>query len=229
VGIVLLVIAGILALSRYSTWLDGVLLGGFTSGVILVVVGLGMMLLGLMGRRTGGFVAAGLALALVAAPIGAGADAISVTKGGLRFGNVTFHPSSATEAAGGISITAGDLFADLTDPRLLDHGDVTVNLSVGAGNGKLVLPRGIPVTVNASVKAGQLSTEDLDPQIWAVNWDGASAKTVPNTSLGKIHGTEAEGVGLKALVVPTDDQTSSPRLTVNYTVNMGELDLIGRG
>jgi hypothetical protein len=168
----LLVMAGVVALGRYTDWLDGYALAVLCWGLALVVMGAGLIVLGLLGRRAGSFVAASIILALVAVPVGAGAGVLAVTDGSLSAGSSFSRPQTAAVAANGYSLGIGDLTVDLTDPAILEAGDLTVDVSVGIGNATVVVPGDRSVIVNASLATGQIWAGGLDPDGWSVTWPG---------------------------------------------------------
>jgi phage shock protein PspC (stress-responsive transcriptional regulator) len=121
----------------------------------LAVIGLGALVAGLAGRRTG-WIAPFAILGIIATLLS------SVSPVGLRqpwrVGDNTLSPSTV-QGAGPYELGAGQLNVDLSDAALdTDPTTVqTVQARVGAGELRLVVPDGTSVRVDAAARAGGLT------------------------------------------------------------------------
>jgi phage shock protein PspC (stress-responsive transcriptional regulator) len=171
VGAMLLVIAAVVALGRFTDLFGGLRVVAFCFGLALTMMGLGLIVLGLAGRRAGSFIAASIVLALVAVPVTVGGEVAVVTRGSWAVGSADHRPSSPAEAAKGFSVAIGEVSVDLTDPAILGDGEPTVvEVSVGIGQVWVVLPEDVPVLVNASISTGSISAIGLDGDHWQTDW-----------------------------------------------------------
>jgi hypothetical protein len=199
VGLMLLVLAGIAALGAFTYGFGNYSSAAIAFGAMLVMLGAGLMLLGALGRRFGSFLAAGLTMAVLAAPVleATGWDRhpwytrIDGHRVSLRasapmpVGDIFVRPSTADEAEETIHVTAGTTEVDLTDPFILEERDVTVDISMTAGQTTLILPLGVPVELNASWTAGNMTLDDLDPDEWIFREVGGRAVLDGEESSGR--------------------------------------------
>jgi hypothetical protein len=229
----LMLMAGVIATGRYTDLLNGLSLGPFSFGVMLVALGCGMVLLGVMGRRFGAWLAIGLVLTMAALPVTlvTGYRTALTQDTGVDVGVSTFTPRQAARASDGISLTAGNLYANLTDSNLLADGDLTVEMYVGAGQANLVVPQDVPVTINARVDIGQVSPDGLTSEYW----DGRNLELLgsddhsryPDGMYFQNAWEDIAGIGARATFdsrVETGP-TQPYRLTVNIRVGIGQLDI----
>jgi phage shock protein PspC (stress-responsive transcriptional regulator) len=152
-GLLLMVVGGLIWAA------DTVNLAGNTLSVALaaglLLVGLVLVGLGLVGRRAGfvGFLAW---VTLVAAALTAPFPS-SFTWGD-RGGDVTWSPTQVSELRD-YSLGAGtaELTLENLDPADLNGQRIDVDL--GAGELRIVVPRGLDVTVNSDVGAGEVTLE----------------------------------------------------------------------
>ncbi|MDR1634332.1 MAG: PspC domain-containing protein [Bifidobacteriaceae bacterium] len=230
-GVMLLAIALLAAMSRYTTLLDGMTVVGWCFGGALVVMGGGLVVLGLAGRRAGGFIAASIVLALVAVPLAAGAHTMDLTKGSMTVGSYEYMPITRADAEAGYVIGAGELFVDLTDPALRGDGDLTVEIVVGMGTANVVVPAGGAVVIDAAVSTGQIVWSGFEREQWRVDWSATGARDRDSTS--PVRGTTFEGervddelgglnVTLRAETVAADD---GPTLTIKCRGGFGLLEI----
>jgi hypothetical protein len=237
IGLMLLMIAGAVAIGRYTNWLDSFVIVAFCFGLTLTMMGVGLVILGLMGRRSGSFVAASIVLAVLAVPVVTGAEAISTANGSWSVGSYDYRPANAGAASRGYSQAVGDLVVDLTDPAIADHQDLTVDVSLGIGETTLVLPHDRPVILIASVTTGQIELDGFDSDEWSVGWSDLRARhrsSSPHNSpaYGWDHwnwdDAGSSGGGIKVAVTARNKAASSdaPALTVNYSGFIGSLRVI---
>lgn len=126
--------------------------------VVLGVLGLGALIAGLAGRRTG-WIAPFAVIGIFATLLS------SVSPAGLRqpwkVGDQSFSPTTV-QGSGPYELGAGQLNLDLSDATLdADPASVqTIQARVGAGEVRLVVPSGASVKVHASGLAGGLTAFD---------------------------------------------------------------------
>ncbi|MDR2454343.1 MAG: PspC domain-containing protein [Bifidobacteriaceae bacterium] len=249
-GVMLLALAGAVGIGRYAAWGWNISMAGLAFGVMAVLTGIGMVVLGALGRRFGGFLAAGLTLTVLAAPIGAIVDdyfpssLIAYHEEGAAtayapeyFSSYVsegeyFQPAHPDELAmQPLSFGAGDITVDLTAPGLLTAGDLTVDISLDFGHAVIVLPRDTPVVVNARVTAGRISTYQLPDDLWTVSSaDTSIGETTGRETGEEKHLYEVAGVGARATIVSSVEASDSrPTLTVNYRSTAGDLELSEQG
>jgi hypothetical protein len=176
----MLALAVIVALGRYTYLLEQVSLTPFTFGVMLVMFGGGMILLGVLGRRFGAFLAVACVLVFTAWPASALAhqwrwDQYNV---GIRVDNVGFEPTDPYEAEAGQHLSAGDLYANLLHRSIVAHRDVTVPIQLDAGRTQIVLPYDIPVVVHANIDIGAISLYGMSSEDWIVETTGGPFKGI---------------------------------------------------
>jgi hypothetical protein len=233
-GLMSLAIAGVVAISRYTDLLSGFVVMGLCLGGALVVMGVGLVVLGMAGRRAGGFVAAAIVLALFAAPLAGGAQALRMVNGSVTVGSYDYRPSSRADAAAGYSIGAGELLIDLTDPALRGE-DLTVDVSVGVGRAVLTVPQDGAVVINATVSTGAIELSGFDRDDWLVDWSaaGVRGRGSHGNSVGPVwevdRGEDELGglnVSLRAETLSAGDE---PTLTINYRGTIGNLEIYQNG
>jgi phage shock protein PspC (stress-responsive transcriptional regulator) len=126
------------------------------AAVALAVIALGVVLAGLVGRRSGGLAPIAILVALVAGLSAASHDALTSTN--VR---AAWTPTTQAAATQGYSIGSGRAVLDLTSPQLvagLKPGDtpVTIPAEIGAGELVVIVPRGVGTEVDASVGLGSI-------------------------------------------------------------------------
>jgi hypothetical protein len=125
----------------------------------LGVVAVGVVAAGLLGRRSGGLAPVGvlLAIALMLSPL------VPSWDGGQPVGSRTIVLTSATQAQEELSLGAGELVVDLSDPRLARElspaRPVQVSADVGVGSIVLRVPDTVPVRVRSHVGLGVLPAD----------------------------------------------------------------------
>lgn len=123
-----------------------------TAAAALGVVGLGLLLAGLAGRR-GGFLTP-LALLLALSSVAATA---SLSESSTP--DQVWRPTTAAQALDGFRTGGADTRIDLTSSELVAaarSGALEIPIDQGAGEVRLVLPAGVPARVEASVGAGEI-------------------------------------------------------------------------
>jgi hypothetical protein len=252
-GLMLLVLAAVAAAAQYTTpprWVEWPL---FAFGVMAVMTGLGMALLGTLGRRFGGFLAAGLSLTVLAVPFGAIADnqplasEEAAVEPAFYVGGVSsdyIRPMTPEEAAGGVSYDAGDLTVDLTAPEIMSAGDLTVDVELGAGRTVLILPPDTPVVVKARVSMGRISTANLPSDLWTVTTTGGGVRYdddydddyddydyddydgSADEPSSRYYLGDTAGLGVSATVKSKVEASDGrPTLTVNFRCSAGDLEI----
>ncbi len=190
-GLVLLVIALLLAADYTglsSAWIDpwaGAISGSGWSvellalGSAVTLFGLGAVLAGLMGRRSGSLGVLGTLVALVAVPMALVHSADVVHRfdwnDSTAYSDETWRPGTASEAADGFDeLAGGALRVDLRDLEGVTVAD-PVEVEMGAGQIIVQVPEGMPISIETSV-TGEISTRNLDG--WTAQVEGRSAQTV---------------------------------------------------
>lgn len=153
--------AAVILLGRREGIIEGnaaVLIGGST----LVLLGAGVLISGIRGRRQGSLGMLGFFTALIVIPLAlvvATIPSLSQITGtdGTWIGNSNFEPSSTSEAEVGHTVGVGDLTADLRELKLSADDDITVPVEAGVGELLLIVPSEWDVTVDAHVNVGEVS------------------------------------------------------------------------
>lgn len=169
-GLALLGFAGLLVAERTGGFDGDVAVTSL--GAVAVLAGLGVVLSGLRGRRSGtlGFfaimalLAAGPALALQGVGSGLGWE------NAIFIGDDTFRPTSSDVASEGYSVGLGSTTVDLTAMDLPRGETVDVPVHVGAGDLTILVPEDVPVSARVNVGAGRVD--------WLVDGDTRSTEGV---------------------------------------------------
>ena len=119
-------------------------------------------------RRTGGLVVVGIVLATLAVTV----SVIDVRLDG-PIGDRTFRPFDAANVQRDYDVAIGSLTVDLTNTELTSDRELDVN--VGIGKLRVVVPTDIDVVVDASASAG-------DVVVFGAQDDGANAKVSGRSS-----------------------------------------------
>ncbi|MDR1442033.1 MAG: PspC domain-containing protein [Bifidobacteriaceae bacterium] len=178
VGLMLLVMASVMALSRYTNALEDFVVVTLCLGLALIMMGIGLIILGFMGRRAGLFVAASIVLALVALPMAAAAEAVSVANGSWAAGSFAYWPDSPEMTRDGFSAAAGRLTVDLTDTGIRSNDGQPVDVALGIGQASVVLPTDRPITLNAEIGLGEIDVESLTDTGWSLEWSERTRQTL---------------------------------------------------
>lgn len=137
-------------------------------GGLAVLAGLGVVVSGLRGRKSGtlGFFA--IVAIVLAGPlvsfqgVGTGLSAGSTT----FFGDSTYRPDSSTVATDGFAVGMGSTTLDLTAMDLPRGETVEVPVHVGAGDLTVIVPEGVPVSATVDLGTGTIE--------WRVDGDTRS-------------------------------------------------------
>jgi phage shock protein PspC (stress-responsive transcriptional regulator) len=172
--------------------------------VSLGIVSLGVIVAGLLGRRSGGLapIAVLLALVSIGGAVGHGVDS--------PVGSQLWRPESPAAAESGFTFGVGDATLDLTRPGLTagrsstDPVDIPVHL--GMGRIRIVVPDGTAVQVDASVGAGTV-IDDVN---------GNRTRSSGNDG----------GAGLKRVVHAHGD---NPVIIVRTNVGLGSVEIEPQG
>ncbi|MDD9207580.1 PspC domain-containing protein [Georgenia sp. 10Sc9-8] len=214
--------AGVLLWDRAEPlgWLLPVVIGG----VVLALLGLGIMVAGVRGRRGGALSVLGVLLALLVVP-GTVTASVAPTDLGLsadaRFGDLTRTPTTAAQAEQGYEILAGDLSVDL---RSLDTADgpVTVPIDVGAGDVEVLVAADTAVRVEARVAAGDVQSRTRPG--WSASPDTSSAPaeapTGPRTWV-----SWASGMGIDTTLLSPAAQEDGADIVVLLRAGAGTIHI----
>ncbi|MBN8883294.1 MAG: PspC domain-containing protein [Salana multivorans] len=173
--------------------------------VVLGVLGLGIVLAGLAGRR-GGLLSLLAVVGLIAVPAAANSalgwewDTSGVTVAG----TADWTPVTAREASDGLKIVAGHAEVDLTQIPLPPVGaePVTVPVHVTAGDAVITVPEGVSVLLDVDVFAG------------SADWD-----------VDGVSGSANDGLRSQASVPFGPD--GEPRLVIDLSVGAGDATIQG--
>jgi phage shock protein PspC (stress-responsive transcriptional regulator) len=178
--------------------------GLLASAAALVVIALGIVVTGFIGRRAGGLAPIGILLAIVVAAWAA----LAQSSLALGIGDRTWAPTTLAAATDGYSLGAGQVRAVLTDPALRSGatpGDpVRVATRVGVGHLVVVVPDGVDVEVEASAGAGEI-----------VDRTGGSALTYDGGSNAGVRRTLRIGPG-----------SDSATMVVTAEVGLGQVEIV---
>ena len=192
-----------------NTWL-------LAGGTVLVLLGLGVVLSGVLGRRQGGIGVLGFFVALVLVP----SAIVAATVPGLTrlgadgwrvVGDDHFTPTTITSAEAGRSVAAGSLLVDLTELDLDTTDDLTIAVEVGFGSTRVIVPDDVGVTVNAEIGAGELVGPHDDE--WTVRHADTGLTSRSNGD------STAGGLGVDASV----SRPGTPHITIEAEVGFGQI------
>jgi hypothetical protein len=217
VGLTLLVVAGLIAMDRYTGWLSGWLMPALGFGVAMVLMGFGLIVLGLMGRKAGGFVAASIVLAFLAIPSVALATASSHSFGRMSAGEFHYQPETVAEAERSFGVTMGQVEVDLTKVPLNSERTVKVDVGVGMGLAVVIVPSDRPVVVNAQIAAGAIVTTALS-QDWVI--DNVDSPRDPSWEKNG-----PAGISVQTTIKSPQAVDHKPQLQVELSGSMGQLNV----
>ena len=153
-GAAILTSVGVLNAAERLAWQGSHLAVAIAAG--LAVLGLGIVIAGIAGRRSG-WLAPFAITAMMAAVF------TSVMPHGLNqpfsVGERTYQPAALTGTES-YQLGMGDMRVDLTGADYKADGVETVKAVVGLGELNLVVPEGVRVTVNATGRAGEIVAND---------------------------------------------------------------------
>jgi len=163
VGLALLAVAGLLVADRAEVF-DGSTALAIT-GVIVALAGLGVVVSGLRGRRSGVLGALAVVALVVSGPVFASteigrSDATYTTS----FDSVSWQPSTAAAVADGYQSTFGDATIDLRTTALVPGETLEVPVRVFASSVVVLVPPGTPVSADLTLVGAQLNWNLDRPQ-----------------------------------------------------------------
>ncbi|MEE6274247.1 PspC domain-containing protein [Georgenia sp. MJ206] len=192
-------------------------------GTVLALLGLGVVLSGMRGRRQGALGGLALVLAIVLVPT---ASAVAVlpglgTVGGLSSpgsalaGDPTFRPTTGPQASEGYELGAGELTVDLTELGTA-RGTVEVPVEVAFGVARVLVPEDGDIEVRASVAGGEIIGR------LGADW------SVPSGALpgDATRGGDSLGNGMGVEVVVVQEGTGAatgPDIIVEVEVGFGQV------
>lgn len=146
--------------------------GGYAlvaAAAALAVIGIGVVLAGLRGRRSGGLAPIGILLAVIVAMASAATAAsdnldLRLNNHAALTGDRTWHPDNVSEAEDDYLLGMGDARLVLTDADVVSAGTVDdpVHVAVRIGVGDLVVqvPQNVSVDVESEIGDGRLTGVD---------------------------------------------------------------------
>jgi len=225
-----LCIASLVALDRYTTWFTNWLTPGLAIGTVMVLMGLGLMLLGLLGRRAGGFLAASIVLVILAGPIVAGADAVKAGGGTITVGERTYVPRSIDRDVLFYGLSIGKMTVDLTELQIPKGEVAEVEIAVSMGQANVILPDQTAIELDVQVNAGVVATHGLDPG-WQFDDLATRGISITTGRGGWDNGWNRsndglQGLGVHVIGVSPTAVNNKPSLVVTITTSMGQVDLM---
>lgn len=164
-----LAVATLLVGDRIGWWTAGAPL---VVGTILAVLGLGIVVAGLAGRRGGWLTACAIIAGVVgfAIPVSgySGVTWDESYENSTLLGHSSWTPTTVSEASAGLQVGAGDAVVDLTSLPLTAGESVVVPIRVGVGSAVVTVPDGVAVRATTSTGVGEVT--------WDVDGTQASAK-----------------------------------------------------
>jgi hypothetical protein len=126
---------------------------------VVIVLALMVVVLGLAGRRGGllSLITPLLAIGVAAASFGGSSLEVDLDAG---MGERTWRPTTVADLQGTYEWAFGDAVLDLSALDATAVAGKTTKVRLGMGQLKVIVPENAPVTMNASVRGGQLGWED---------------------------------------------------------------------
>jgi len=224
-GSMAILIAALVAADRYTSWFDSWLTPGLAIGAVLVFMGLGLVVLGLLGRRAGGFVAVSIILVVLAAPIAAMADAARAGGGHLVVGERHFTPVSMADVAEPFGLSMGQVTIDLTELDVPAGQTAHVKVNMSMGQTIVIVPSQTPVTIKANVSAGQVNLAGLSDS-WKIDGTNRRGPAISDrllTATGLID--DVAGVGVNVTALSPNANGTNPTITVTVDATIGQVSL----
>lgn len=165
-GIALLALALVQIVGRAQDWDAPLwLLGG---GAVLTVLGLGVLLSGMRGRRAGGLGGWSVITAIIVVPVALTLAVAPQVQGALsltphNFGDVSWTPTTEHDLDAGFTHTAGRLTADFGALPADTGTDEPVEITLAAGQMVLEIPADADVNLTAQ---GTGSLRMQSPETW---------------------------------------------------------------
>ncbi|MCC3290235.1 MULTISPECIES: PspC domain-containing protein [unclassified Arthrobacter] len=159
------------------------------------VLGLGIVILGVVGRHSGGIGTAAVA-ALVASLLTQGS---MVNDNLLVASNADWVPRDAAQAGGGYTVIAANGTVDLRETET--SGNFEVPASVAAGNLAILVPEDAPVTIKFGMAAGNVEVNDgSDRQEYSGLWQPSDERTLNDGADGDRITIDVRGLAGNVLV-----------------------------
>jgi phage shock protein PspC (stress-responsive transcriptional regulator) len=169
-------------------------------GVALAIVAIGVVVAGLLGRRSGGLapIAVLLALLSIGGAVGHGVDS--------PLHDQIWRPASADSTKNGYTLGVGEAVLDLTQPQLTagrsSSNPIDFPVQLGVGKVRIVVPDGTAVQIEASVGAGNIVDD--------VNGNRSDSSD------------DVGGAGVKQVINAHGDQ---PVIIVRANVGLGSVEI----
>ncbi|PFG40516.1 phage shock protein C (PspC) family protein [Georgenia soli] len=211
----LLTTAGLLLWDLYhgQSWLLPVTIGG----TVLLLLGLGVMISALRGRRGGALSFLGVLVALVVVPATLASTFAPFhvnLASGAAFGDRSVAPTTAQAASDGYQLVTGDLDVDLTKLELGD-APVTVPVGLGAGDVHVLVPKDTAVRLEVELGAGRVQGRTSGD--WSGPMDASPSSSVPVTW--------SEGSAIDATYLSPEAQGGDDALVVKIAVGAGDITI----
>jgi hypothetical protein len=194
------------SVAQAAGWSGNHVATGIASG--LGMLGLGILIAGIAGRRSGGlafFAVTGMiaAAATTAAPMGLSQP--------WQVGDRSYTVTSMTPAPE-FELGLGQLRVDLRDANWQGTtGQDTVTTTMGVGELDLVVPEGVSVVVNAKARAGEII---------------ATGPTVAGDGMRRLGPDQLQHEGANwQQTVTFGTSTSAPEIVVNAEVGVGQIKI----
>lgn len=227
--------AGILIAHRTGVFDGGPALT--IAGVSLALLGLGVIVAGALGRRSGALGGIAVVVAVLAVPaalvsnaIGSWDPIVVSGDGGTAVGDASWTPTTVAQAEDGFGLGAGSARIDLTAvPLDGTSGPVEVPIQVGMGTTQVILPRDTPVEVRAQLGAGQITatyTGDWAPSAGTQSSAGSvpeESTTTGGTTGREITRTHLQGTNLD--LVLRSPETGDATLVVTIDAGLGDVTI----
>ncbi|WP_313771087.1 PspC domain-containing protein [Arthrobacter zhaoxinii] len=159
------------------------------------VLGIGIVILGVVGRHSGGIGTAAVA-ALVASLLTQGSMANANL---LVASNAEWAPRDAAQAGGGYTVIAANGTVDLRETET--SGNFEIPASVAAGNLAILVPDDAPVTIRFGMTAGNVEVNDgSDRQEYSGLWQPSDERTLNDGADGDRITIDVRGLAGNVLV-----------------------------
>lgn len=200
------------------------------AGTTLALLGLGVLVSGVRGRRSGVLGGLAVLVALLAVPVALITTTAPhwrnvVTSGGtVVAGDVTWAPTSVSEAEAGYSYGVGEATIDLTGVPLAEAGTdpVTVPIESGAGSTTVVVPSGVPLEVRVRLGAGEISTVLVGDWTRSLNASGRAVDAGSDAN-GDLVGDQLSGTNLDLTL--RSPAAGDPQMIVTVDAGLGDVTI----
>ncbi|SHI43489.1 Phage shock protein PspC (stress-responsive transcriptional regulator) [Actinomyces denticolens] len=227
-GLLLLALAG-MALAERHHMLDRLSYSHalVVVGTVTALLGAGVLISGLIGRRGGWLSALGVPAALIALPMLAAGPLAPHGLDLLVADDVVIIPSDERLSNGDVdlgSFGAGDAVIDLRNLGQA-HSGTTARVSLGSGDLRILVDRDQPVRIRARVGAGEVSA--LADREWGIEGvqdrRGVDSTWRGSDNDGPGEAASIDGVRIDAVLAP--EGTPSDALTIDTSVGAGDITI----